>query len=595
MSLKEIKHNDPTQLQQKIIYYQSELAKYKTKVEDYENNYHYSLLRSLKQDNIKIIEEKKRVSVQFEEVEKKLRGQIQSYSDQVKELNNLLINHKQDIEKLQQQKTNYEVTISEFQAKQKDYKINIKNMNMEIGSLNARLILQQAELEKLQDKNKDLLSDKYRLAEFEKLSNDLKNKNSKLESSISKLANERDAEKLIFEEKIEKLTKVNANLEDTISKIKGNIEEYKTKIENATKESQSLTIDLTQKQTDFEDLEHKYIKLQQENKKKNETIIEDQSIKKDLTLQIEKFNKEIQTYKKKITQLEKLTNDLKDKNSTLDTYIERLESDRHAEKLLQEEKNKQIIDLQKKIKFSKCEIEQFEKQNIDYQEEKMNLMLKIKQLEEADKKREQLEKENTLLSASFNQLNKELIENKNFITDLNKQIKQLQKENTLRSASSDQLNKELNSHNQQLQKENLSLSSSIDKLKNELNRNKDLNELLNSKILELQKANESYVTLIKSEMKNLLNNQNDIVTKVDKVHLDIGSFIPQFTLLINKDQEFSTLIHLEKQFKQILADSFDYEEKLDSKSMLIKELENKLFEITNEIEDIKFKHDKKGV
>ncbi|WP_156323855.1 hypothetical protein [Bacillus sp. JCM 19034] len=39
------------QLQQKLIYYKSELAKYRSKVEQYENNYHYAQLKELKEEN----------------------------------------------------------------------------------------------------------------------------------------------------------------------------------------------------------------------------------------------------------------------------------------------------------------------------------------------------------------------------------------------------------------------------------------------------------------------------------------------------------------------------------------------------------------
>ncbi|HZH58224.1 MAG TPA: hypothetical protein VEY70_01310 [Metabacillus sp.] len=596
MSSNDIKRNDPNQLQQKIIYYRSELAKYKARVEDYENNYHYSQLRLLKQENIKLIQEKEQISIQFEEIIENLRGQIQSYSDQEKELNNLLLNHKQEIEKLQHQNTNYQETISEFQAKQKDYKINIKNMNMEIRSLHARLTLQQTELEKLQDKSKDLLSknhkqketindykytnenltqqienlniqkqtDNNRMTEFEKLSNDLKDKNSKLESSITKLVNERHAEKLLYKEKIEKLTKENKEFQETNSRLKKLIEDYKTEIDNTTKEIQSLSTQLTQKQTDFEDLQDNYIILQQENKKQKETINDNQSTKKDLTLQIKKCNEEIQTYKHQMNQLEKLSNDLKDENNKLDTYIKKVESERNADKLLYDEKNKQMNSLQNDLKLFRNEKEQLEKRNLDLLQEKKSSKFRLDQLEKTDKIREKLEKE----------LKEQVIFFQKSLEETQKQHLQLEKVNG------------------DLQKENITLISSSEKLKQELILNKNFNNELNGKIHDLQKENERKDNVIKSydwlqeEMKNLISNQNDIFAKLEKVQLDISSFIPKFTLFLNKDHEFSTLIRLEEQFKQILEDSFIYEEKLDSKSKLINELENKLIEMTNEIDEL---------
>jgi vacuolar-type H+-ATPase subunit I/STV1 len=51
-------------------------------------------------------------------------------------------------------------------------------------------------------------------------------------------------------------------------------------------------------------------------------------------------------------------------------------------------------------------------------------------------------------------------------------------------------------------------------------------------------------------------------------------------------KELDILKQVELQFKELLEQSFEYEEKLDSKFVVIHELENKLNELTKEIEDI---------
>ncbi|WP_078579796.1 coiled-coil domain-containing protein [Salipaludibacillus agaradhaerens] len=48
---------DPVLLQQQVIYFKSELAKFKNKVKHYQNDYHYSLIEELKEKNSKLIEE----------------------------------------------------------------------------------------------------------------------------------------------------------------------------------------------------------------------------------------------------------------------------------------------------------------------------------------------------------------------------------------------------------------------------------------------------------------------------------------------------------------------------------------------------------
>ncbi|MCR6107303.1 hypothetical protein HXA34_13440 [Salipaludibacillus agaradhaerens] len=48
---------DPVLLQQQVIYFKSELAKFKNKVKHYQNDYHYSLIEELKEKNRRLIEE----------------------------------------------------------------------------------------------------------------------------------------------------------------------------------------------------------------------------------------------------------------------------------------------------------------------------------------------------------------------------------------------------------------------------------------------------------------------------------------------------------------------------------------------------------
>ena len=138
----------------------------------------------------------------------------------------------------------------------------------------------------------------------------------------------------------------------------------------------------------------------------------------------------------------------------------------------------------------------------------------------------------------------------------------------------------------------LNQNQKIEKLNQELSETQELNHVLNSKIKELQKESEIKASFIDSynwfqeDMIHLKKNQDNIFTKMEKIHLDIRSFISKVSLLINEDHEFSILTQLEQQFKEILEDSFVCEEKLDSKYIIISEMETKLKKLSNEIEEV---------
>lgn len=52
-----LKKNDPIMLKQQILFLQSELARYANQVKDYQNNYHYSMIKKLKEENAQLKEE----------------------------------------------------------------------------------------------------------------------------------------------------------------------------------------------------------------------------------------------------------------------------------------------------------------------------------------------------------------------------------------------------------------------------------------------------------------------------------------------------------------------------------------------------------
>lgn len=123
---------DPVQLQQRVIYYKAELDKYKRKVQDYQENYHYALLEKLKNENEGLLKEKAEWETQ-NRVEKaelskrtnSLEKQISLYKDQIIQLNDQVYAQKSACERLRTEKT------SLFQANkglENDKQVNLERV-----------------------------------------------------------------------------------------------------------------------------------------------------------------------------------------------------------------------------------------------------------------------------------------------------------------------------------------------------------------------------------------------------------------------------------------------------------------------------------
>jgi len=78
-----IKNNDPIQLQQTIIYFKAELAKYKGKVEKYKNNFDHSLIEKLEHENVHLTNEKAELSLEVYKLNKELERQTSDFKERI--------------------------------------------------------------------------------------------------------------------------------------------------------------------------------------------------------------------------------------------------------------------------------------------------------------------------------------------------------------------------------------------------------------------------------------------------------------------------------------------------------------------------------
>ncbi|MYL30147.1 hypothetical protein GLW03_09980 [Halobacillus halophilus] len=134
---------DAVQLQQKLIYYRSELDKYKKKVQDYQENYHYSMLESLKNENEKLKQE----SGRWSEEEAVLKGELAKRNQ----------TYQLQLEKAQTQEEQFKAEIKKWQAQvvdlreaEKQEKAERKQVEAELGEYQQRFFQAQRDTSMLQ-------------------------------------------------------------------------------------------------------------------------------------------------------------------------------------------------------------------------------------------------------------------------------------------------------------------------------------------------------------------------------------------------------------------------------------------------------------
>lgn len=183
---KKIQKQSKIQLQQLIIHLNSELSKYKEKVREYQEDYHYSQLESLKIENRKLIEEKKQLKIALDEqktIEKQLEelqaerkqwtSEKEQWMNDIHEYQKKISDQSQKIGQLIKDRDHYEklyeMTITKFEQLQDDYNANMKLVE-EASAFKAQHHHLKAEIKqalekvsKLENENKHLqeMNDQY--------------------------------------------------------------------------------------------------------------------------------------------------------------------------------------------------------------------------------------------------------------------------------------------------------------------------------------------------------------------------------------------------------------------------------------------------
>ncbi|MBM7553623.1 hypothetical protein [Thalassobacillus pellis] len=140
---------DPIQLQQKIIHFKSELAKYKEKVKDYQDNYHYSQLEQLKEQNNKLREEKEEAVNDIQALQQESDKRKKRFEDEV-------LTARQQQEALLQEKLDFQNKITRIEKLNQELVGQAKARKEEANELKERLSQRQGDIAHLQAKNKSI-------------------------------------------------------------------------------------------------------------------------------------------------------------------------------------------------------------------------------------------------------------------------------------------------------------------------------------------------------------------------------------------------------------------------------------------------------
>ncbi|WP_406946128.1 hypothetical protein ACJA3J_09300 [Halobacillus sp. SY10] len=457
---------DTIVLQQKIIHFKSELAKYKEKVKDYQENYHYALLSKLKEENAELIKENeellKQKGVAAEEAHRRLQG-----------METQLRNSQKRQEALQ-------VDVTVWREKSERYKNNISEIAHHLASA-----------------KKELKEMEYRLRNKEREREDIK-----------------------------------LQLKNTIQEYEEKSAAHAGRISDLSKQNKALEED------------KQYIMEERDQCKKRINHLESAHVEKD---------KEIHTYKKSLHQYEETNKQLKsqqetemEKALTLKTQydqkvreINRLLSKNDSQAARLKNSLEEKSHLQQKVRSLKEEIEKRRAASKTYEEKLPTLQEAVQELKEEKNKLMEQKKTNGQMVIQLK------TQNEQFQSNIKAFEKEVEKWENKQS--------EWEKANREIEKKHSKALSELIEKKQELDQLKQQNE-------SLKKQNQKYIHAFSKG--------------TGEASQDIVAF-------------------LDEQMKNILGQTFEYEEELDSKIVFMKSLEEKIEQLGNEILELENKSNEK--
>ena len=222
-----IKNNDPIQLQQTIIYYRAELAKYKDKVKKYQDSFDYSLIEKLEQENFHLTNEKVELSHELYKLNKEIEKRTSDYKERIHLHEMQRKTYMISINNLQKTKTDLRLTnkqltevIKVLKEELNTDKYRNQKHDRQVSSLHQKIAEYKPTIEQLEYKLVDL---------FQEANNQVHSQIGKLDTSIKNRTQfEKERQQLMKE--IEGKDKTIGKLQHEILDLKGQNEKYKDDI-----------------------------------------------------------------------------------------------------------------------------------------------------------------------------------------------------------------------------------------------------------------------------------------------------------------------------------------------------------------------------
>ncbi|MCM3708100.1 MULTISPECIES: hypothetical protein [Cytobacillus] len=253
--IKDSGEQDNRILQQKVIYLTAEISKYKNKIKEYQENYHYSQLETLKNENQYLKEQIQKKQQDEIEIKNEFRSAVVHYEKNLEELSAKEANYLSKIESLNDQIRKSEKLMSTLREHNTSITQEIEEFKKNRLLLHKQLSEKDSELIKLKNVNEQLQS-----------------KNIEFKDIIFSLREE-------LNHYSNQLAIIEENYQPIIDDLQYNLSIQK-------EENEKLHLDILEYRTLISEYEDKLMK--------SETYIKELKVKVDTTLQLQEQNEQWQ-------------------------------------------------------------------------------------------------------------------------------------------------------------------------------------------------------------------------------------------------------------------------------------------------------------
>ncbi|WP_156450463.1 hypothetical protein [Sporosarcina sp. HYO08] len=568
----QLANRESKQQNEQVLALREQLSQQQTTIEQFEEKLllliHNKIEQTHKQiDTLRASNEEK---VQYEH-ERQLRHEIASKNERIEELERNISNLKKQSEQLKED--------------------HIRKQDAQVSSLQEQLALQQATIEQFEEKLFSFIHDK--LEQTNEQIDTFKN------SKEDQIQYEKEKQQLREEiagknVKIEELQIDVFNLKEQSESLRNQLEENQNQAQNA--QVLSLQEQLALQQATIEQFEGKLFSFIHDKLEQTNEQIDTFKNSKEDQIQYEKekqqLREEIAGKNVKIEELQIDVFNLKEQSESLRNQLE--ENQNQAQ-------NAQVLSLQEQLALQQATIEQFEGKLFSFIHDKLEQTNEqIDTFKNSKEDQIQHEKEKHQLREEIAVKNVEIAELHRDVSSLKEKSERLRDQ--LEEHRSQTQDAQVSSLHEQLILQQATIEQFEQKLTT-LIHEKMAQARKQMSTLRLSKENQMQFEKAKEQLRRKIDRKNRKIEELEQNVKDLKEQCDQLRNQLeqssNRLRELETLnakqsdepselvIQLEQQIKTLLAKSFEYEEKLDAKILLVNDLEEKLDELAAELSELK--------